>query len=264
MEPDMNDSDQYPEDPLQMPPPYWDDSGALDQFIRSIEMVEHLLPGLADEGNRLAPLVDEYHARKEETGFIYDSDYREFAELTDDFMRLELAIASYSDLSTLMGAITVETLINKFCVYNFHRDVAEALEKLSPAEKLIISSALIGRPGVKSRTPYEATKELSRWRNAFAHGHCVDRPTGSIRKNHLRKENSGVPNAQKSVNNLLATVNRYICVHDYLCEVTKNPYVIDIDDNENTSKIRQLADEIGRFSFQGIEEYFPYEIEKTK
>jgi hypothetical protein len=261
----MSENISYPDDPLKMPPPYWEDSGALDQFIRAIEMVNSLLPALADESNRIEPLVNDYHDRRDNYGEGYDPEYIEFGKIADDFNDLELAIASYADLCVLMGAISVETLINKFCVYNLHRDIAEPLERLASPEKLIISSALVGHPGVKSRAPYEAVKELTKWRNAFAHGHCVDRPTQSIHKNHLISDkSSGIRSADASVKILTEAVNRYLCIHDYLNEITKNPYVIDVDDDVNTSKVKRLLAEIQKYRFSGVDEYFPYLLEKAE
>lgn len=254
----------YPDDPLEMPPPYWEDSGALDQFIRSMEMVNYLLPELADEINRIEPLVNDYYEARDTHGEEYDPEYIEFGKITNDFMDLEISIASYADLCVLMGAISVETLINKFCIYNLHRDIAEPLERLTPSEKLIISSALVGHPGVKSRAPYEAVKELTKWRNAFAHGHCIDRPTRNIRKNHLiPTESSGIRNAHASVKMLTEAINRYFCIHSYLNEITKNPYVADVDNFENASKIRRILIEIQKYRFDGVDEYFPYRLEKT-
>lgn len=261
----MNDNIIYPDDPLKMPPPYWEDSGALDQFIRSMEMVDIFLPALVNEINRIVPLVDNYYDRRDNHGEGYDPEYIEFGEITDDFMSLELSISSYTDLCVLMGAISVETLINKFCIYNLHRDVAEPLERLTSSEKLIISSALVGHPGVKSRAPYEAVKELTKWRNAFAHGHSVDRPTQSIHKNHLiSTTSSGIRHANASIKMLTEAINRYLCVHDYLNKITKNPYVIDVDDVENTSKIKRILEEVQKYRFSGVDEYFPYLLEKVE
>jgi len=258
----MSDPKHFPDDPLQMPPPYWEDSGALDQFIRSIEMVVALLPGLFDEGDRISPLVDAYHERRDANGPEYDPEYEEFADISNDFMDLEIAIVSYSDLCVFMGGISVETLINKFLVYNFHRDICEPLESLSPPDKLVIASALTGFPGVKSTAPYEATKQLSKKRNAFAHGHCVDRLTSNMRKNHLRNEGPGIQNARRSVDNLVSAITWYLCVHDYLCGITKNQYVIGVDDKADSEKIRGLLSEVRKYSFSGIDEYFPYVISR--
>jgi len=252
---------EHPGDPLKMPPPFWEDSGALDQFIRSMEMVKYLLPALADEISKIDPIINDYHERRDNFGEEYDPEYIEFGKLTDDFMSYESSIASYADLCVLMGAISVETLINKFCIYNLHREIAETLERLTTPEKLIISSALVGHPGVKSRAPYEAVKALTKWRNAFAHGHCIDRPTQSIHKNHLRKNTSGIRGAHVSINMLTEAVNRYLCIHDYLNEITQNPYVVDVDDFEDTANIRQILTEIQAYSFSDME-YFPYSLER--
>ncbi len=260
----MHESEQYSDDPLKMPPPYWEDSDALDQLIRSIEIVEELLPILSEEGDRISPLVDLYHEKKAKEGTDYDAEFEEFGIISDDFMNFELAIVSYSNLCVLMCGISAETLINKFCVYNFHRDISDPLETLSPPDKLIIVSGLIGFHGVKSTAPYEAIKQLSKKRNAYAHGHCIDRPISSMRKNHLRNELSGIQNAEKSIENMAAAIKWYLCVHDYLCKITKNHYVIGVDDEVNTKKIRELLNKITSYSFHGIDEYFPYEVMKKQ
>ena len=83
-----------------------------------------------------------------------------------------------------------------FCVFNLHRDIAETIEKLSVQEKLLVASGVMGKHDVKSEAVYERAGKLNRWRNAFAHGHCVDRPVKSLRHNHLidPDEYPGVPN----------------------------------------------------------------------
>lgn len=260
----MSDNILYPDDPLTMPPPYWEDSGAIDQFIRSMEMVNELLTALAAEIKIIAPLVDDYHDRRDKHGEGYDPDYKEFGEITDAYMDFEIAIGSYADLCVLMVAITVESLINKFCVYNLLREVAEPLERLTLSEKLIIASALVGHPGVKSRAPYEAAKELTKWRNAFVHGHCIDHPTKTLHKNHFRKEPSGIEReAHVTVKMLKEAVNRFLCIYDYLSEVAKNPYVVS-GDYENVLKIRRILTEIEKYQFSDVGLYFPYSLEKIE
>ena len=179
-------------------------------------------------------------------------------------MNLELSILSYSNLCTLMAGISIETLLNKFCVYNFNRDISEPLESLSPCDKLVIASALIGEAGVKSTAIYEATMQLTKKRNALAHGHCVDRPTKSIRKNHLLDERTGIQDAGKSTNDLIKSVRWYLNIHDYLCRITKNSYVIEFDDTVNNGKITSLLSEIKKYEFVGVADYFPYEVMVNK
>jgi hypothetical protein len=254
----MGEHTRNPENPLTMPPPYWEDCGAMDQFIRSMEAVNGLLPILADEIDRIEPIIDAYHERRDSQGQGYDPDYVEFGKITDSYMDFVMAIGSYADLCVLMGAITAESLINKFCVYNLDREVAACLERLTSPEKLLIASALVGQPGVKSRAPYEAIKELTKWRNSFAHGHCVDRPSNSLHKNHLRGEPPGIEReAPVTVGNMKEMVCRFIRLHDYLGEITKNPYVVS-GVHEDVEKIKGLIVEIQRFHFSALD--YPYSM----
>ena len=110
-----------------------------------------------------------------------------------------------------------------FCVFNLPRDIAESIEKLSPPEKLLIASAAIGKPSVKGHSVFEAAQQLATWRNAFAHGHCVDRPTKSLRHNHLipPDEYPGVPSTLSKMRDL---VGAYIRISDYLRAISTNPY----------------------------------------
>lgn len=82
---------EHPDDPLKMPPPYWEDSGALDQFIRSMEMVKYLLPALADEISKIEPIINGYHERRDNLGKEYDPEYIEFGKITIDFMKAKLS-----------------------------------------------------------------------------------------------------------------------------------------------------------------------------
>ena len=53
----MIDIDNYPYDPLKMPPPYWEDSDPLDQLIRSLEMVNYFFPNLPKKVTVLVQLL---------------------------------------------------------------------------------------------------------------------------------------------------------------------------------------------------------------
>ena len=83
-----------------------------------------------------------------------------------------------------------------------HKDAAEAIEKLSPPDKLVLLTALVGATPVKGdRAVRELSGDYTTWRNAAAHGHCVDRPTSSLRKNHLiRSKRIGI--AERPVEDL--------------------------------------------------------------
>ncbi|MGI8910168.1 MAG: hypothetical protein ACR2JR_06385 [Rubrobacteraceae bacterium] len=65
----------------------------------------------------------------------------------------------------LMSAIEAEDEINRFCVYNLHKDVAESIEKLSPSDKLLVAAGAVGEEVGKGHAVYGVIKALTQWRN---------------------------------------------------------------------------------------------------
>jgi hypothetical protein len=135
----------------------------------------------------------------------------------------EIDIIRLSDLAIFMAAIEAEDAINQFAVFNIHKDAAEALEKLSPPDKLILVSALVGAAPVKGTAPFEAIKNLTSWRNAAAHGHCTDRPTRSLRSNHLIDPKED-PNLPVKISEFQARLGDYFRVKNYLRRISVNKY----------------------------------------
>jgi hypothetical protein len=60
-----------------------------------------------------------------------------FGDIVDDLWALQHTIALRCDTAILMSAIAAEERLNMRCVYNLHKNVAESIENLSPAEKLL-------------------------------------------------------------------------------------------------------------------------------
>jgi hypothetical protein len=171
-----------------------------------------------------------------------------FSEITDDLAIHEQRLKLKAEIACLMSAIEAEERINMFCVFNLPRDIAESIEKLSPSEKLLIASAAIGKPSVKGNSVFEAAHQLATWRNAFAHGHCVDRPTRSLRHNHLipPAEYPGVPSSLSKMRDL---VGAYIRISDYLRTISTNPYTA--GETTEVERIRELLTSISKYRFPG-------------
>ena len=112
----MNDITNTPNTPPKMPPPYWDDCGSIDQCIRALEFLIHMIEALGDEIEKITPPLDVWTEKREELGESFDPDCEEFVKLHADYERFVLAVGSYADTAILMAAITMESLINKFCI----------------------------------------------------------------------------------------------------------------------------------------------------
>ncbi|CAH1385362.1 hypothetical protein [Candidatus Nitrotoga sp. M5] len=215
--------DQLPDDPMKMPPPYWRGSGAifhLSDALQELERLMHqLIPVHADTESRLEKHFEKYPEQDDDD----EEAQEEFADIADGLWALEHKIKLKAELACLMSAIQSEDDLNRFCVFNLHKDIAEPIEKLSPAEKLLVASAASGSIGVKGKAVFEAVRKLVAWRNTFAHGHCVDRPTKSLRHNHLISpdEYPGVPSA---LDNTINLVSAFLLVNEHLRVASANPY----------------------------------------
>jgi hypothetical protein len=241
-------TDQLPDDPLQMPPPYWRGSGAVFHIEAALADLVALLHDLvslhADTESRLGDYYEKYPDYDEGN----EQAHEEFADICSDLWDHEHQIRLKAELASLMSAIEAEDELNRFCVYNLHRNISESIEKLSPAEKLLITSASVGKPGLKGDSVFEAIRKLSTWRNAFVHGHCVDRPTKSLRHNHLiHPEN--LPGVLEALATMRELVGAYLRVSDYLRGISLNPYTG--GRSSNVEDIRGLLKEISDYHFDG-------------
>lgn len=244
---DAETVDALPEDPMQMPPPYWRASGAIFHINSSLHDLERRLkrlPAVLEKNERGA---QDFYARHP-TEAAWEKAKDEWYDIFWPVFRIEHSIKLSAQVACLMSAIKAEDCVNCFCVYNLPKHVAEGIEKLSLTEKLVIACTLVGCSEIKGLKVYEGVKKLVSWRNAFAHGHCVDRPTKSLRHNHLISppEHPGVPS---SVREVKAMVGAYLSLADHLRSVSKNPYTggKSVDDEE----IRRALKRIDAFVIQG-------------
>src|SRR6266511_2192044 len=166
----MNDhiitSDQIPDDPLKMPPPYWRSPGAIIHILDSLRDLPELLSNLLIVHESTEIQLNGYYERHPNEP-SNDDELEEFGEICDDLWELEEKVKTKAELAIFMSAIQAEDFINRFCVFNIHKDIAESIESLSPAEKLLVASAAVGDKSAIGTVAYEAIKKLSAWRNAF-------------------------------------------------------------------------------------------------
>jgi hypothetical protein len=213
---------ELPDDPRLMPPPYWRGGGSWLQLDDALSSLVNLLYKLVEvtpvvrEKLRVLRMNQADSAPSDEFG-------EELRHTCEPAWRIENEVLLKCELSILMAAIHAEELVNRFCVYNLPRELVDTIEKLSPAEKLTAAASHLGHAQVRSKGAYAALVDLFRWRNAFAHGHCVDRPTKSLRHNHLI-----TPDGQEGLPGSITTVVRQVLgfarLAEYLAEISVNPY----------------------------------------
>ena len=240
----VQDIHQLPDDPLKMPPPYWRSAGAIFHVKTSLADILLLLEKLVPLNKETEERLQDYFARKPES----EDDDPEFSEICNPLWDLETSIKLKAEIAIIMSAISAEDHLNMVSVFNLHKQVAEPLEKLPIHEKLQILSALLDKPGITGLHLYGALKKMASWRNAFAHGHCVDRPTKSLRHNHLTEPEDlpGVPSMMADVRQM---VSCYVELVDYLSSTSKNTYTA--GPYWDVEEIRDLLTEIMRYEFSG-------------
>jgi hypothetical protein len=247
-EPRFVSVDELPDNPLKMPPPYWRSGGASfhieDALERLAELLHELIPIHVATDEKLDQFYEKYPDEKTSES---DAAMEEFGEICDALWEIEHKIKMKCELAILMAAIHAEETINQFCVFNLPKEHVESLERLSPAEKLTAAASHLNQRAVRSTAAYAAVAALSAWRNAFAHGHCVDRPVKTLRHNHLisPKDYPGVPD---SVSEAIKHVDAYNRLAKYLAAISQNPYTSSTSDPDN---FNDLLREVRRFRFEG-------------
>jgi hypothetical protein len=267
MDDNITSADQIPNNPLDMPPPYWRSGGAIFHILDALNDLPNLLSNLLSVHEHTETNLKEYYERyppdeEDRDEILQELALEEFGEICDNLWEMEHKIRIKAELVIFMSAIQTEDNINRFCVFNIHKDISESIESLSPAEKLLIASAVIGKKDIKGTAVYEAAKKLSAWRNAFAHGHCVDRPTKSLRHNHLISPSQypGVPDTLKKMNELVWC---HIKIDEYLSSISINQYTA--GEFVENQEIKNCLNEISNFKFKvSPESNDIYDIEYQK
>lgn len=239
--------DQLPDNPMEMPPPYWRSPGAILCLLDAMEDIPRLLINLVPVLERTEVRLDS-HFEKYPDNEQTDEEIEEFSEIVDGLTGLETKIKTKALTAILMSAIQAEDEINRFCVYNIHKDVAESIERLQPPDKLMVVAGMVGEEIGKDHAIYSDTKALTRWRNAFAHGHCVDRPTRSLRHNHLISPEH-YPGIVSHLAELQRLLSSYVRVSAYLSSISRNRY--GAGGSVEVWRLKELLAEIARYRFIG-------------
>ncbi len=104
-----------------------------------------------------------------------------------------------------------------------------------------MASAIVGRPVVKGQHPFAVVQQPTSWRNAFARGNCVDRPTKSFRHNHPISP-AAYPKVQDGIALCVALVRGYLALSQYLASIGKNPYTggSSVEEREIEERLREV------------------------
>lgn len=239
--------DKLPDDPFKMPPPYWRGSGAIFHILDALEellnLLKKLIPTLQDTESKLDKHFEHYP-----DGEQSEEEMEEFSEITSKLFHLEHSIKLKVEIAILMSAIALEDQLNMVIVFNLQKDIAESIRKLPPSDKLVTISNLLDYHDIKKERFYPLIQKLYSWRNAFAHGHCIDRTRKSLRHNHLIKPTE-YPGVLSSIKALKEFGNAFVLCSEYLRTISKNPYckgsAVEVDE------IMEYLREISRYSFKG-------------
>lgn len=110
------------------------------------------------------------------------------------------------------------------------------------------AAGTVGEEIGKGPAVYGAIKVLAQWRNAFAHGHCVDRPTRSLRHNHRipSDKHSGVASQLSELQRLVPS---YVRVPEYRASISRNKY--GSGRSYEIERTKEPLAEIARYRFIG-------------
>ena len=246
-----------PENPLDMPPPYWRSSGTIFQITSALEELCHSLRHLRDIHPRIEMLISEHFVRNPDP--IEDDEV--FADIAEPLWEVESRIKLKCELAVFMAAIEIEDLVNMISVFNLHKDVANSIERLSPPDKFVIISATLAGKSFKGSKHYESIRKLVSWRNAYAHGHCTDRPTKSLRHNHLISPEYH-PTVPKEIEHMLMQLHGYLGVSSYLRSISKNEYTS--GSSFHDTEIQNFLEKVEMYQFRYEDNGDLYELEYNK
>lgn len=213
------DVGELPDNHLMMPPPYWRASNALFQILETLDEINILLGEL--------PAVHKNADLNTKSDYLFElsekDKFYEIANITGDLFLLEYKLSLKCELVVFLIAIVLEDKLNMTIVYNLDKDLSELSEKMNLSEKLQLISIVLKNKSVKSDKIYQKVRAITKWRNAYAHGHCTDRPTNSLRHNHLIFPDVflSLPGEIKQLKEYL---QNYIEITCYLRDISINDY----------------------------------------
>lgn len=219
-----NKKDELPHDPMHMPPPYWRGGGAIFHIVEALSEIPMFLQRLYS----LLPIISESLERYDNKwrdiseDEVSDEELEEFSEIVDPLNEVEHRAELRCEIVTLMSAIGAEDELNMVSVYNLPRGVSEVIERLTIPDKLVAVAGFLDH-SVKGTAIYSDIRSLAQWRNRFAHGHCVDRPTRTLRYNHLIAP-VVYPDFTSTLETMKKHVHGFLRLADYLRSISRNPY----------------------------------------
>jgi len=98
-----------PDNPLEMPPPYWRSAGISFQITMCLEELCKLLTSLLDTHPKVEALIIDYLHRNPE---LKDGN-EEFVEISSPLWEIESKIILKSRLAIFMASIQAEDLLNQ-------------------------------------------------------------------------------------------------------------------------------------------------------
>jgi hypothetical protein len=247
--------DELPDDPLSMPPPYWRGTSSTFHVVDSLKALPQQLKKLVSVNDKTARKLRAYFRKYPEEN-PSEKAQQEFSNICGELWELEHNIKLKCEIAILMSAISAEDDLNQFCVFNLPKTVAEPIEKLPMTEKLLIACSWVSKEmskKVKSDAVFEAISKLTTWRNAFAHGHCVDRPLKSLRHNHLISP-AEYPAVPSSLLDTVKLVKHFVRVAKFLNQISINRFTA--MPSAEIFEIEGYLREIGRYRFEGSNDVY--------
>jgi hypothetical protein len=211
--PDPPDAEDYPG---------WLDNGATTIFSESLDDVVETFRLLIEEGDILVQKLLA-HSKDEEYLYhleMFGSAPDEKNEFFEKLHKLQNRLERFAGTALVMAVIDLEARINKFCFYNLGEFTTNAIEKLSHTEKLEVIHKVLGLAEFKGTSQFAAMRSLVKWRNAFVHGKCTDRPSNSIKENHIvqRSDSRCI-----GVGEALKYLKYYFIIYSHLIKISKHP-----------------------------------------
>lgn len=228
----------------------WRSNGAIFIVLHSLEDIVKNLDLLVEEQLIIEPVIDIFFAKyPTEEEAQTEEALSEFSSIQYKSDCLASRLSSLVDATILGACIKLESDINRFCYYNLGEIATESIESLSLINKLEVALGVLHFKSFKGTAEYASLKRLIAWRNAYVHGKCIDRPTKSIKKNHLEHPES-YPTLYDEIKQLRTLLEDYISIKAYLIECCVRPEAVFISDED--LEIERYLEILSRYEFNGL------------
>ncbi len=193
---------------------YWRFNGAYEVLEWSMHVVTDGLQELQSLHPKITKLWDDIHqAYPDWDGNITTDPTHSIVDHGDTLRAMWVAedkVICGTRTAITMAAIHFETTLNAFCYYNLGGVATEAIERLDWLAKVEMIHASRQMKPFKGTAPYESTKALQNWRNAFMHGKNPDQRANTLKENHLVKSASPIRRTTASAMNEATLVLQHV------------------------------------------------------